>query len=99
VIAAPSVFAPLWLETRRHLGRAWRFFRPDVQMVLIVAVAAALVGLYLRTAHGRLEAERTAAWACREAVQAIVRVNRIHDRIVLPADPCRALRVLKGEQA
>ena len=87
------------LGRSHHFARAWRFFRPDVRMVLIVVVAALVVGLYLRAIQGRLEAEQTAAWACQQAVSALLRGNRLYDRIVLPADPCRALRVLRGEGA
>ena len=81
------------------LARAFRFFRPEVYVVGFVLLAGLIGGVGLLAVSHVHAARQAAEAACRHAVRGEIARNPIMRRAVLPADPCRALRVLRGEDA
>ena len=84
---------------RHHAARAGRYFVPEVNLGIGALLAAVLIASGVSIVSSVHTARRHAAEACRVAVRAEFARNPMLDRAVLPAEPCRALRVLRGQDA
>ena len=78
--------------------RALRYFRWEVNAVIIAGICALVVVWQVRTAGARYEDHKFVQDQCALAVDVLVRQRPVLDRTMRLADPCDTLRRMRGAE-